>query len=61
MLWIQRRYSINAGISQLVCDCILFVVAGLYLPIEKLTWSLMGTIAMNAILIIWHKPGRYRG
>jgi uncharacterized membrane-anchored protein YitT (DUF2179 family) len=61
VLWIQRRYSINAGISQLVCDCVLFVVAGLYLPLEKLTWSLIGTIAMNAILIIWHKPGRYRG
>lgn len=60
-LWIQRRFSINAGVSQLVCDCMLFLVAAFYLPSEKMAWSLVGTVAMNAILIIWHKPGRYRG
>jgi uncharacterized membrane-anchored protein YitT (DUF2179 family) len=61
VLWIQRRFSINAGLSQLACDCVLFLVAGLFLPFEKMAWSLAGTLAMNAILIIWHKPGRYRG
>lgn len=61
VLWIQRRFSINAGISQLVCDCILFIIAMIYLPGEKLVWSLVGTVAMNLVLIIWHKPGRYRG
>jgi uncharacterized membrane-anchored protein YitT (DUF2179 family) len=61
VLWIQRRFSINAGLSQLACDCVLFLVAGFFLPLEKMVWSLIGTLAMNAILIIWHKPGRYRG
>jgi uncharacterized membrane-anchored protein YitT (DUF2179 family) len=61
VLWIQRRCSINAGISQLACDCVLFIVASLYLPIGKMIWSVIGTVAMNAILMIWHKPGRYRG
>ncbi|QXI30258.1 YitT family protein [Pseudomonas vanderleydeniana] len=61
VLWIQRRFSINAGIAQLACDAALFIVASLYLPLEKMVWSLLGTVAMNAILIIWHKPGRYRG
>ncbi|WP_213881862.1 YitT family protein [Pseudomonas sp. dw_358] len=61
VLWIQRRFSINAGLSQLACDCLLFVVASVYLPFEKLMWSLLGTLAMNFILIRWHKPGRYRG
>lgn len=61
VLWGQRRFSINAGISQLVCDCILFIIAMIYLPGEKLVWSLVGTVAMNLVLIIWHKPGRYRG
>jgi uncharacterized membrane-anchored protein YitT (DUF2179 family) len=61
VLWIQRRFSINAGLSQLACDCVLFLVATLYLPFDKLIWSLIGTLAMNCILIIWHKPGRYRG
>jgi len=60
-LWTQRRYSINAGLSQLACDCMLFLLAGFFLPLEKMAWSLIGTVAMNLILIIWHKPGRYRG
>ena len=60
-LWIQRRFSINAGLSQLACDCSLFVIAACYLPLDKMAWSLVGTVAMNLILIIWHKPGRYRG
>ena len=61
VLWIQRRFSINAGIAQLVCDAGLFLVASVYLPVEKMVWSLIGTVAMNLVLITWHKPGRYRG
>lgn len=61
VLWVQRRFSVNAGISQLVLDAALFMVASCYLPLKQLIWSLIGTIAMNAVLISWHKPGRYRG
>lgn len=61
VLWVQRKFSINAGISQLVCDCLLFIIAMISLPREKLVWSLIGTVAMNLVLITWHKPGRYRG
>lgn len=61
VLWVQRRLSINAGISQLVCDFVLFLIASFYLPSLQIIWSLIGTVAMNAILIFWHKPGRYRG
>ncbi|WP_194790370.1 YitT family protein [Pseudomonas sp. UFMG81] len=61
VLWVQRRFSINAGLSQLACDAVLFLLASLSLPLDKLLWSLIGTMAMNAILISWHKPGRYRG
>lgn len=61
VLWIQRRFSINAGVAQLACDVLLFVAASFYLPLKQMVWSLIGTVAMNAILISWHKPGRYRG
>lgn len=60
-LWIQRRHMINAGKCQLVFDLILFTIAWAYLPWEKILWSALGTVAMNAMLIAWHKPGRYRG
>jgi uncharacterized membrane-anchored protein YitT (DUF2179 family) len=61
VLWIQRRFAINAGICQLALDAVLFAIASLYLPTDKLLWSLIGTVAMNLVLISWHKPGRYRG
>lgn len=60
-LWIQRRYRINAGISQLAFDLVLFALAAASLPLVKVLWSILGTVAMNAMLIVWHKPGRYRG
>lgn len=59
-LWIQRRYRLNAGISQLAFDLALFALAATSLPAGKLLWSILGTVAMNGMLIVWHKPGRYR-
>lgn len=61
VLWIQRRYRLNAGISQLGFDLLLFALAAASLPPAKLLWSVLGTVAMNGMLIVWHKPGRYRG
>lgn len=60
-LWVQRRSGINAGKVQLAFDLALFCVAAAYLPMAKILWSALGTLAMNAMLIAWHKPGRYNG
>ena len=60
-LWLQQRYGINAGKSQLALDIMLFAVAVFFIPADKMLWSLFGTLAMNAMLIVWHKPGRYQG
>ncbi|WP_409259980.1 YitT family protein [Pseudomonas sp. KCJK8806] len=60
-LWMQKRYGINAGKAQMVFDACLFLVAAFIQPWEQLAWSLVGTVAMNLVLVIWHKPGRYRG
>jgi uncharacterized membrane-anchored protein YitT (DUF2179 family) len=60
-LWIQQRYRINAGISQLAFDLALFALAATFMPANKLLWSVLGAVAMNGMLIVWHKPGRYRG
>lgn len=61
VLWIQRRFGVNAGLSQLGFDLLLFAVAAAFLPLDKILWSVLGTVAMNGMLIVWHKPGRYRG
>lgn len=36
VLWLQRKFGINAGVAQLVCDTSLFLVAAFYLPADKM-------------------------
>ncbi|MFQ1822574.1 YitT family protein [Aeromonas veronii] len=60
-LWLQRRVGINAGKSQMVLDVLVFALSLLTLPLPLLLWSTLSALAMNAMLMNWHKPGRYQG
>jgi len=60
-LWLQRTRGINAGKAQMAFDACLFVAAAFTQPAYLLAWSLVGTVAMNYVLMCWHKDGRYRG
>lgn len=61
VLWIQRKFGVNAGLSQLVFDVALFAISARLIAVCELLWSLAGTVAMNAIMFMWHRPGRYLG
>ncbi|MDO2948894.1 YitT family protein [Aeromonas simiae] len=60
-LWLQRRAGINAGKSQLLLDLLVFALSLLTLSWPLLLWSSLSALAMNAMLMNWHKPGRYNG
>lgn len=60
-LWLQRRTGINAGKSHMVLDVLVFALSLLTLPLPLLLWSTLSALAMNAMLMNWHKPGRYQG
>lgn len=60
-LWGQKVYGINAGKTQMALDVIVFLVALLKVPGHLLLWSVVSAVAMNAMLLRWHKPGRYSG
>lgn len=60
-LWLYRRFGINAGKSQMVLDVLVFLISLLNLPAMLLLWSALSALAMNAMLMNWHKPGRYQG
>ena len=60
-LWGQKYYGVNAGKSQMVLDLLVFFAALFRLPYGPLLWSVLSAIAMNAMLLAWHKPGRYTG
>ena len=60
-LWLYRRSGFNAGKSQMMFDVLVFVLGLIKLPLLTLIWSVASALAMNAMLMNWHKPGRYQG
>ncbi len=45
----------------MVLDVLVFALSLLTLPLPLLLWSTLSALAMNAMLMNWHKPGRYQG
>jgi uncharacterized membrane-anchored protein YitT (DUF2179 family) len=60
-LWLYKRFNINAGKSQMLLDLLVFAISSFTMPIPLLLWSALSALAMNAMLMNWHKPGRYQG
>lgn len=60
-LWMYRRFGINAGKSQMAFDALVFILSLIKMPLMLLLWSALSALAMNAMLMNWHKPGRYQG
>ncbi len=60
-LWMYRRFGINAGKSQMALDALVFLLSLIKMPLLLLLWSALSALAMNAMLMNWHKPGRYQG
>lgn len=58
-LYLQERHGIRAGWVQLGVDATIFTAALFLLPLDKVALSVVGTIVINAILAMNHKPGRY--
>ena len=47
---LQDRYGIRAGVTQLVHDLVLFAVAAWLLPADRVLWSLLGALILNAVI-----------
>lgn len=61
VLFLQERFGLRAGYVQLAIDATilsggLFIVAP-----DKIALSLLGAVALNLVLALNHKPGRYIG
>jgi uncharacterized membrane-anchored protein YitT (DUF2179 family) len=60
--WLQVRRRIPAGLFQMAADG-LIVAASLFLAVPPLTvaLSVVGAVALNLVLAVNHRPGRYLG
>ncbi|WP_460532682.1 YitT family protein [Chitinimonas naiadis] len=58
-IYLQEKHGLRAGKTQLACDtCIIFGAISL-LDLRHMVLSVLGAIAMNAVIAINQKPGRY--
>jgi len=60
-IFLQENYDISAGKFQMVVDVIIICAAFFIVDWKAVAFSVLASIALNIILAINHKPGRYRG
>lgn len=59
VLWLQEHYGLRAGYVQLALDASIMMLSIPMISIQAVAISLLGAAAMNLILGINHRPGRY--
>jgi uncharacterized membrane-anchored protein YitT (DUF2179 family) len=58
-LFLQRRLRWPAGKVQMVVDVAILAMAFGVMDVRRVGWSVVGSLAVNAVLIWNHRPGRY--
>lgn len=58
-LYLQERADIRAGVTQLVFDALVFLVALFVMPADVVLWSLLGAATLNLIIAMNHRRDRY--
>ena len=58
-LYLQRRWGWPAGKVQMAIDVAILMAAFGVMDWRRVGWSVVGALAVNAVLIWNHRPGRY--
>lgn len=61
VLWLQERRGWRAGKVQMAFDCLIVVAAFAIVEPELVLLSVVGAVALNLVVAVNHKPGRYLG
>ena len=60
-IWLQRDHGVRAGVFQLVVDSAVLLASLFLVSPATIAYSLVGAIALNLVLAVNHRPGRYLG
>ncbi|MDF1485137.1 YitT family protein [Ramlibacter sp. H39-3-26] len=60
-LYVQDRFGWRAGKFQMAVDCCIVLLALCMVEPLRVAWSVAGAVALNLVLAMNHKPGRYTG
>src|SRR3990167_3330483 len=58
-LYLQDRYGWRAGKVQMAVDCSIVLLALWSVEPMRVAWSIAGAVALNLVLAMNHRPGRY--
>lgn len=58
-LYLQDRFDLRAGITQLSFDALVFATAFFLFPLPTVLWSLAGAALINLIITMNHRRDRY--
>lgn len=61
VLFLQERFGWRAGYVQLAIDAAILLGGLFVVPAQKVALSLLGALAINLVLALNHRPGRYVG
>jgi uncharacterized membrane-anchored protein YitT (DUF2179 family) len=61
VLWLQQRHGWRAGAVQMAIDCAIVVAALAIVAPARVALSVLGAVALNFVVAINHRPGRYLG
>lgn len=59
--WLQQAKGFSAGKVQMSVDTVVVLTALMVVPPERVAQSVVGAVAIGAILTLNHRPGRYLG
>jgi uncharacterized membrane-anchored protein YitT (DUF2179 family) len=60
-LWLQERHGWRAGRVQMALDCAIVVAALALVEPARVALSVLGAVALNLVVAVNHRPGRYLG
>lgn len=59
--WLQQSRGVRAGHIQMAVDVLVVLAAFAVVPPQRVLQSVVGAVAIGAILTLNHRPGRYLG
>ncbi len=60
-IWLQERRGVRAGVFQLAVDTLVLVASIFVVPPATILVSVVGSVALNLVLAVNHRPDRYLG
>jgi len=60
-IWLQERHGVRAGVFQMAVDSAVVAASLLVVSPAVIGLSILGAVALNLVLAVNHRPGRYLG